>query len=101
MGAYGYATATHGTPAVTGTSGTVLAANPQRTYARFQNLGTVPVYLAFGTAAALANSGVVLAAAGDIRDTYEMTRGQANVFTGPIMGIVAAGTFTVAVTEGA
>lgn len=96
----GYTTATHGTPAITPSSGTILAAYPARRYALFVNLGTVTAFLSLGTAAALANSGIPLNPLGTAGDRYEMSRGAANVFTGVVMGIVAAGTFHIATTQG-
>lgn len=96
MSTYGYSSPTHGTPAMTGASGTVLAANPNRTFALFVNRSTADIFLSLGTAAAVANRGIPVPGGG----SYEMTRGQANVFSGQIMGIVAAGTYTLFVTEG-
>jgi hypothetical protein len=104
MGAYGYSSATNGTPSAGTASGTILAANPHRVYALFINNTDTLVWLSLGTAAAVAGNGIPLpgTTVTGVPGTYEMTRGKANVFSGQITGIVGSGTVakTIAVVEG-
>lgn len=96
MSVWGFGSATHGTLAIGTVSGTVLAANPNRRYALFINDSDTVQYLQFGTAAALLNKGIRLAASGG---SYEMTREKGNLFTGQVMGISSAAAKTVLITE--
>ena len=88
----------HGTVAVTGASGTVLAANANRRYLLLQNDdASATIYLRLGTAAAVLNSGLRLNAAGG---SHEMTMPAGNLWTGAITGIVASGTARLLYTQG-
>lgn len=78
-------------------SGTALAANPARTYALFINDSDTAVYLSFGTAAAVVNSGVRLSANGG---TLEMAATWGNLWRGQVMCISSAATKKLLITEG-
>lgn len=86
MSSWGFETATHGTAQAGTASSAMLAANPNRKYALITNDGTVAAYIALGTAAAVLNEGIRLAANGG---SYEMSRGAANVYSGAIQGIAS------------
>lgn len=83
-------------PSITTSSATVLASNPDRTYALLQNDGAVDVYLRIG-ATAVINRGIRLLANGG---SYEMSAAFGNLDTRVINGITVAGTAVVLVTEG-
>ena len=69
-------------------SGTVIAANAERTYLSVINDGTAVVYLRPGTAAAVLNEGYRLAASGG---QQEFSREKGNLWTGQINGIIGVG----------
>lgn len=99
MSAWGYSTVNQGTANIGTASAAVIGANADRVYLRIQNLSTAQVSLALGTAA-VANESIRLTAAGNLGDTYEMTRGWGNVYTGAVNGIAAADGQSVAYCEG-
>lgn len=83
----GFVTPTFGTASIGTASATAMAANPLSQYRHIQNDGTAAVYLRMGTAAAVANEGIRLSAAGNAGDSYEMTLEKGNLWTGQINAI--------------
>jgi hypothetical protein len=77
---------------VPGTAVLLVAANDNRLGLQFQNMGTVPVYLASGTAAGTASGWPV--AGGASWPAFPAPLGQ-----GPWYGIAASGTVAVRVLE--
>lgn len=82
-------TATNSAATVTTTSGNLLASNPSRKQYIIQNLGTVPIYIKFGTPAVVA-SGFQLPVNGIFAD---------DVYTGVISAITASGSSDVRIVE--
>jgi len=95
MGAWGFGSVTHGTMNMGTTSGTVLAANPNRRYALFQNDSDTAMYITFGTPAVV-SKGIRLNATGG---SYEMTREKGNLYTGVVFGICGSASKAVLITE--
>jgi hypothetical protein len=97
----GFGSATPGTIGITTAAGTVLAASAARRYAYFCNDSDTVMYLGLGSGTALAplaGKGIRLNANGGM---YEMTRGQANVFTGVVQAIHGgSGTKSLIVLQG-
>jgi len=77
------------------TSTPVLAANPNRKYARFINDSDTVIYLKIGTA--VLNEGLRLNANGGM---FEMTRPTGNLVLGAINGISSVGGKNLLVCEG-
>lgn len=96
MSAGGFGSATHGTANMGTVSAQIIAANAARKNLLITNDGTAVAYLRLGTAAAVLNEGLRLAAAG----SYEMKRGDGNLWSGQINGIVAGGTSKIIYIEG-
>ena len=97
---YGYKTSAMSIWTVTGSSGTIIAANLKRKYLRIDNTGGTPCYLGFGGAAAI-NAGPRINGAGTPPSFYEMSPGKGNLYTGAITGILTvAGTAQFGVIEG-
>lgn len=87
-----------GTVATVGTvSGTVLSTNASRKGALFINDSDTAIYLSFGTAAAVASSGVRVNASGGV---YEMTQTWGNLWRGPVTAISTAASKKLLITEG-
>ena len=99
MSRWGFGSAVHGTANATTTSSQILAANANRVWARLTNVGTAIVSFRLGTAVAVSLEGIRLGTEGADR-TWDMSRGQQNVWTGAIQGIAAGGTSKVVAVEG-
>lgn len=100
MSDWGYQTATASAGTVTGTNGTVLAANASRKYLRISNTGGTAGYFNFGGAAAV-NAGIRINGAGTPPTYYEMSVGLGNLNTAELQGILTvAGTAQFAILEG-
>jgi hypothetical protein len=80
---------------VNNTASELLAANPDRVFALFQNIGSKDVTI--GTGTPVAGQGIALIGKGA---SYLMTKGQKNIELGAIKGVTASGISTVIVVEG-
>ena len=77
-------------------SASAVAANGNRKFLRLQNMGTGDVHIRLGTAVAVSNEGIRLAAGG----SYEMSFGAGNVYSGAITGIAAFASTPLSYIEG-
>ena len=82
----------HTSVSVTATSSIILPGAATRTWFMLQNTGTIPVYVALGAAASLAN-GFLLAAGGSFIGTADLN------WIGDVTAITASGTNTVKIFE--
>lgn len=96
MPSWGFSTVASGTINSGTVSAQLVAANPDRKYLRVQNESDSNVWLQLGTAAAVANEGVRVAAGA----AFEMTRGQANVWSGAVQAIGTAASKRITYVDG-